>query len=80
MMAVRIETTPTLDFDDPVMLFENNGYGQGPLPAGGAYRGWDVARDGRFLMIKGLPTPLSTDSIVIILNWSQELKQRVPTR
>lgn len=79
MMVVKVVTTPKLHFDDPVVLFENNGYGAGPLPGRGTARGWDVAPDGRFLMIKGLPTPLASDSIVIIQNWHEDLKRQMTT-
>jgi len=49
-------------------------------------RGYDVSPNGqRFLMIKenapSATTPATARaSIVVVLNWSEELKQRVPTR
>ncbi len=71
MMSVRIQTTPALSFATPEKLFEsansviNNS------------RGWDVARDGRFLMIM---TPAATGSrdLVLVQNWTAELARLVP--
>jgi eukaryotic-like serine/threonine-protein kinase len=40
--------------------------------------GFDVAPDGRFLMIKGHPEP--SIELVLVQNWFGELKARVPTR
>jgi hypothetical protein len=41
----------------------------------------DVAPDGRFVMIEREPNDNSTSaSIVVVLNWSEELKARVPTK
>jgi Tol biopolymer transport system component len=52
----------------PVLLFE------------GMYiASYDVARDGRFLMIKGGSASTQTE-LQLVLNWSEELKERVPTR
>ena len=36
---------------------------------------YDVARDGRFLMLKDEET---ANQIVLVQNWSQELTERVP--
>ena len=43
---------------------------------------YDVARDGRFLMIQrssGATDVAGSSSIVVVENWLEELKQRVPT-
>jgi serine/threonine protein kinase len=58
---------------------------QAPLFEGrfdsGSERAYDVAPDGRFVMIENEPNDNTTSaSIVVVLNWSEELKQRVPTR
>jgi Tol biopolymer transport system component len=49
---------------------------------GGGGRSYDVARDGRFLVIQ--PTKLAKNrppgSIVIVQNWHEELKRLVPTQ
>jgi Tol biopolymer transport system component len=70
MMAVAIQTSPVFRAEKPVVLFEG--------PYGNNF---DVARDGRFLMIKPpnvQQTP--TNQVNVVLNWLEELKQRVPTR
>jgi Tol biopolymer transport system component len=79
MRAVPIETTGTaFSAGNPVKLFE------GQFFAGPAGRLYDVTRDGqRFLMIKDMAStnqaaaPLS---MVVVLNWQEELRQRVPER
>ena len=45
-------------------------------------RSFDVARDGRFLMIQNEETAADNDRsthIVIVQNWFEELKRLVPT-
>ena len=79
MMAVSVETaTPELSFGTPARLFSGN-YLILPSPF---ERSYDVARDGRFLMIE--PTPneagATAASIVVVQNWIEELKQRVPRK
>jgi hypothetical protein len=59
-------------------LFSNAGYaGSG---AAGSGRTYDVSRDGRcFLMIKMESGPTATtSSVVVVLNWFEELKRAVP--
>ena len=64
----------------PPELFE------GPYFAGPSGRLYDVARDGqRFLMIKesgvgDQGAGATPASMVVIVNWIEELRQRVPTR
>jgi hypothetical protein len=43
---------------------------------GGNARNYDVARDGRFLMIKGSPDEEDArpDRLVVVVNWREELK------
>ena len=44
---------------------------------------YDVAPDGRFLMIQaegGDSTPGASASIVVVENWTEELKRRVPSK
>jgi WD40-like Beta Propeller Repeat len=72
MMSVSIDTTPMLRIGSPVRLFE------WPESVGGGGRGWDVAPDGRFLMVKENPsTKTASDSIVVVQNWFEELKRRL---
>jgi serine/threonine-protein kinase len=81
MMSVAIETTPTLRIQQPRVLFRSNEYfpADSPQPGCGGGRGWDVAPDGRFLMIK-VDSPdgaTNLSSIVVVQNWSEELKRLV---
>ena len=63
MMAVDISTTPGFAAGRPKRLFE------------GSYLldSYDVARDGRFLMIKYEPRPVT--QLNLVQNWIEELKQ-----
>jgi Tol biopolymer transport system component len=76
MMAVDIATQPSFSAGKPRMLFEG-----GYSPAYGTSTNYDVSPDGqRFLMIKpneageAAPTQIN-----VVLNWFEELKQKVPT-
>jgi serine/threonine protein kinase len=74
MMSVEVETKPTFRLIGmPKMLFD---YPSTPSLA------YDVASDGRFLMIKyaGVEPSPGSGEIEVALNWTEELKQRVPTR
>ena len=75
MMAVPIATTPTFVAGSPRVLFE------GPFRTDGPFRGYDVTPDGqRFLMVQEVPQPpTSASQMVLVQNWVEELKQRVPT-
>ena len=68
MLAVEVSSTGT-DFvvSKPKVLFT------GPYATG-----YDVARDGRFLMIK--PEPQAFTQLNIVANWFEELKTRVPAK
>jgi serine/threonine-protein kinase len=76
MMAVAVETEREFSFATPVRLFVGGFY---TIQAPGA-RSYDVARDGRFLMIEPAPSDsgAAPASIVVVENWVEELKQRVP--
>jgi hypothetical protein len=77
-MAVAVQVDGEFSFTAPVELF-NGSYVTLPDPTASSY---DVARDGRFLMIQtvdGLGTGQSA-SIVVVQNWSEEIKRRVPGR
>jgi Tol biopolymer transport system component len=67
--AVTVETAATLL---PAAYFVD----AGPAPG----RPYDVGTDGRFLMIKADATPASRTQIVVVQNWSEELKQLAPVR
>jgi serine/threonine protein kinase/Tol biopolymer transport system component len=73
VMAVSVETSPSFRLGTPKKLFE------------GSYSGWDIRPDGRrFLLVKEAEstgkgfTQRGPRKINIVLNWTEELKQRVP--
>jgi Tol biopolymer transport system component len=75
MMAVTIQTAPTLSIGIPRALFG----GKDDLIT--ASRAWDVAPDGRFLLLKR-DTSVSADpsrEVVLVQNWFEELKRLAPT-
>jgi Tol biopolymer transport system component len=76
MMAAAVQTEPDFSFATPVQLFPG-GYATFPDPFIFSY---DVARDGRFLMIQpeGKPNAAQSGaSIVVVQNFAEELKRRV---
>ena len=78
MMAVRVETDAGFRFEPPRMLFEGQAYmrGERGIPA------YDIHPDGdRFLMIAEAGTTAgTTQRIHVVLNWVEELKERVPVQ
>ncbi len=74
-MAVAVRGATPADWGTPENLFEGSyWFIDGP-------RMFDVAPDGRFLMLKqggsaGVPTP---SSLIVVQNWFEELKRLVPT-
>jgi serine/threonine-protein kinase len=77
VMAVAVGTGETFTFKPPVRLFEHHyrTAGQGQPPT------YDVAADGRFLMIKPDDSRSRVPSqIVVVLNWAEELKRLVPAQ
>jgi hypothetical protein len=76
MMAVDIATQPSFVAGKPRVLFE------GPyLPTPATIQNYDVSPDGqRFLMLKsGEQAQTELAQINVVLNWFEELKQKVPT-
>lgn len=78
MMAVEVTLQPTFSAGKPNMLFEGQYFNQ-PFPLIGT--AYDVSADGRrFLMVKeNSKRESSTAQINVVLNWFEELKQKVPT-
>jgi eukaryotic-like serine/threonine-protein kinase len=77
MMVVAIETKPTFKAGVPEKLFPDAYYS--------TYgHNWDISPDGkRFLMVKGANVASESgmlQRINIVLNWTEELKQRVPVK
>jgi Tol biopolymer transport system component len=76
MMAVDIATQPSFTVGKPQMLFE------GPyMPTPLTNPNYDVSPDGqRFLMLKPSESAEAAPTqINVVLNWFEELKQKVPT-
>jgi serine/threonine-protein kinase len=82
MMAVRVQTAPKLMIGAPQMLFPNQGYF--PIrTSGGGNRVWDVAPDGRFLMVKQAPNTRAEgdpSSFILVQNWHEELRRLMSTK
>jgi Tol biopolymer transport system component len=77
LVMVHISTLPTFSFSQPVQLprpFQTVG------PA--AVRAYDITPDGRFVGVvpsgPGQSSTPSTSQVQVVLNWLEELKQRVP--
>jgi Tol biopolymer transport system component len=74
VMAMPVTTTPTFSAGTPQMLFE------GPFRVDGPFRGYDVTADGqRFVMVLG-EAPARVSQMVLVQNWFEELKSRVPVK
>ena len=73
MMAVSVDVDPTFRAGAPTRLFEDHYF------AGGAGRSYDVAPDGRFLMIRVRDDNNADSRVVIVENWFEELERLVPT-
>ncbi len=75
LMAVRVDArSGTWVAGQPAKIVEGPYYTQSGNPG----RTYDIAPDGRrFLMVK---LPAATPQIVIVQNWTEELKRLVPTR
>jgi eukaryotic-like serine/threonine-protein kinase len=82
MMAVQVATNgDKWSAPQPARLFDASSYFLGNV-------GWflvmyDVAKDGRFLMIKPVgasPATTRQDSLVVVHNWTEELKRLAPAR
>jgi hypothetical protein len=84
LLTAQVQLTPVFSagnasklFDAPSMLLDGRF-----LPSGGTYRMYDVSRDGlRFLMIKNgprLPDEQAAGDLVVVQNWSEDLKRLLP--
>jgi serine/threonine-protein kinase len=78
MMVVAVETETEFSFGAPVELFTGPYF----FDATSRFTSYDLARDGRFLMIQpeaNADDAPSQASIVVVQNWTEELKRLVPT-
>jgi serine/threonine-protein kinase len=74
MMAAQVTLTPTFAPGKVTELFSN--------PSSAEFIGgrkYDVSLDGRFLMVKEAPRT-RRDRLVVVMNWFEELKAKVPVR
>ena len=81
IMAVPVDTEPTIKLGKPKMLFPDTYISV--LGGGTEAHAWDIHPDGkRFLMMKlaavGPTGETPRPNINIVLNWFEELKERVP--
>jgi serine/threonine-protein kinase len=76
LMAVAVTAGDRFNFSPATLLFDNDYLLSSQPPS------YDVALDGRFLMLKptGGDTEAAPWQIVVIQNWTEELKRLVPTR
>jgi eukaryotic-like serine/threonine-protein kinase len=75
MMALDVTTQGAFSAGKPKILFE------GPyVPSPRSFQDYDVSPDGqRFLMLKANEQAPVAGQIAVVLNWFEELKQKVPT-
>ncbi len=74
MMAVSVTPGPQLTAGRPRVLFEST-----TLTPGNPVRNYDVTSDGRFLAVRFHErSPIRPAQIVLVQNWFQELRRRVP--
>jgi serine/threonine-protein kinase len=71
LMAVVVQPGTTFSFSPAASLFEHDYVATGQPPS------YDVAGDGRFLMVKSGATA-TVPPIVMTLDWFEELRRRVP--
>ena len=77
MVSVRIQTEPSFSFSEPVVLPVDM------IQPEGGIRQYDVLPDGKILVLRPATQPGATEQrsqqrINLVLNSSEELKQRVP--
>lgn len=75
LMTASVQTEAGFTSGTPEVLFD------APYYFGGVGRNYDVAPDGRFLMVKAGEQPdadVSSPEINVVLNWHEELLERVP--
>ena len=75
VFAVAVDTTSRFSVGKPAMLFEGRYIND--FPSGLDY---DVAPEGRFLMIEPGEEELRPTQLNLVVNWGNELARRVPAR
>jgi eukaryotic-like serine/threonine-protein kinase len=81
VMAVSVKTSPTFIFETSRTLFQGTYVSSVNSPASRDFGTWDISPDGqRFLMLRESSAGSGPRKINIVVNWLEELKQRVPTK
>jgi len=78
MLAVAVQPGRTLVAGRPQVLFDF-----ATQPPTGGYRPYDIAPDGRFVIIRSGQAEAAggtASNLVVVLNWFEELKRLVPTK
>jgi hypothetical protein len=82
LMVVEVEAEPTFKPGTPAVLLQRTP--ETSLTMGTSGISWDIHPDGRFLMLKSATEPGSESTVEdsrkinIVLNFFEELKQKVP--
>jgi len=83
-MGVPVKTSPALSLGTPEVLFRGKYTSLRSSPYASELGPWDIRPDGRrFLMMKDMESTAAAEGpqrIHIVLNWFEELKQRVPVK
>ena len=76
MMSVPVKASPTFSPGTPRVLFE------GRYNSNIVIRQYDISRDGtRFLMVRPIDRPaVKVTQMILVQNWTEELKRLVPTK
>ena len=77
-MGVKVGASPAFSPDRPRALFHTTSEISASAAVGS--NAWDVAPDGRFLMIEELASAEITRPVTVVLNWLQELQSRSSAR
>ena len=79
MMEVTLQFEPEFSVSPPKSLFRD--LGEQRIIDRRSHLGatWDIAPDGERMLMIRVAAPAPTKQINVILNWFEELKQRVPT-
>jgi serine/threonine-protein kinase len=83
VMAVSVKTAPIFNLETPKTLFRGTYVNAVFLYGSWDFTAWDISPDGkRFLMMKEAGTGAGGGprKINVVLNWFEELKQRVPVK
>jgi hypothetical protein len=76
MMAVEVQSDPTIVFGKPIVLFKRSF----PNP-GGLVRDFDLHPDGRrFAVVDYSTAMLPPTELILVQHWDEELKRLVPTK